>query len=70
MIIIYSWHSRKRMRQRGITELEVEYILKYPSLIRNAEDNKKIAISEIRNKAIKVVFIQKESYIKIVTIRY
>lgn len=70
MQIIYSEHAQKRMRQRGIIELEIEHILKYPIMVRNSTDNKKVAIGEIRNKVIKVVFIYKENYIKIVTIRY
>ena len=58
-----------RMKQRGVTEPEVEYLLKYPAMIKNGADNKRIAIGEIRNNIIKVVFIYKENNIIIITIR-
>ncbi len=67
-MIIYSHHAKTRMRQRGITRLEVEYILKYAKEIRNSREQTKIAISKINNRQIKVVFVKKENYLKIITV--
>lgn len=70
MRLVYSWHAKIRMKQRGVTEFEIEYILKYPINIINSTNNKKIAIGNIKNRNVKVVFIYKEDYIKIITIRF
>ena len=66
--IIYPEYAKKRMKQRGITELAVESILVYPFYIKNSFDNRKEALGEYRNKIIKVKFIEIENYIKIITV--
>ena len=68
MKIIYSDHAKKRMKQRGIEEWEIEHLIKHPSYIRKTFEERKEAIGEIRNRKIKIVFINEENYIKIITI--
>lgn len=68
MQIIYSDHAKKRMKQRGIEEWEIEHLLKYPSYIRKSFEGRKEAVGEIRNRKIKIVFIKEDKYIKIITI--
>lgn len=68
MRIIYSGHARIRMKQRGLTELDVEFILTYPTYIRKSYESRKIAIGKVRNRLTKVVFIERENYIRIITI--
>ncbi|MDP2946800.1 MAG: DUF4258 domain-containing protein [Nanoarchaeota archaeon] len=68
MEIIYSYHSKKRLKQRGITELDVQHVLKYPIYTKKSFEERKEAVGEINNKRIKVIFIEKENYIKIITI--
>lgn len=68
MTVVYSDHAIKRMKQRGITELEVEYVLEHPIYIKKSFEGKKAAVGEIKNKAIRIVFIEIEKDIKIVTI--
>ena len=68
MKIIYSYHAKKRMRQRGITELEVEYVLKHALYVKKSFENTKEAVGKINNRLIKIKFIEIESYIKIITI--
>ena len=68
MEIIYSNHAKKRMKQRGIEEWEIEHLLKYPSYIRKTFDGRKEAIGEIRDRFVKVIFIKQERYIKIITV--
>ena len=68
MKIVYSDHARKRMRQRGITEQEIEHILKHPIYIKKSFEGRKEAVGEIKNRTIKIKFIEKENYIKIITV--
>ena len=68
MKIIYSVHAKKRMKQRGIEDWEIEHILKYPSYIKKSFEGRKEAVGEIRNRKIKIIFIELESYIKIITV--
>ena len=68
MKIIYSEHAKKRMKQRGISELEIEYILKHPSYVKKSFEDTKEAFGEVNNRLVKVMFIKIENYIKIITI--
>ena len=56
------------MKQRGITELEVEHIFKYPIYVKKSFEGRKITEGEINNRRIKVSFIERENFIKIITI--
>ena len=68
MKIIYSEHAIKRMKQRGITELEIEYILEHPSYIKKSFEETKEAVGKINNRLIKIKFIEIENYIKVITV--
>ena len=68
MDIVYSDHARKRMKQRGITELEVEHILKYPTYVKKSFEETKEAFGKINKLEVKIEFIQRENYIKIITV--
>ena len=68
MEIVYSDHAKKRMKQRGIEEWEIEYLLNHPSYVRKSFEGRKEAIGKIRDRSIKIVFIKEEKYIKIITI--
>ncbi|MBU1252202.1 MAG: DUF4258 domain-containing protein [Nanoarchaeota archaeon] len=39
MKIVYSSHAKKRMKQRGVEEWEIEHILKHPSYTRKTFDD-------------------------------
>ena len=69
MKIVYSEHAIKRMGQRAITELHIEYVLEHPNAILNSYEGTKIAVGMIDGRTIKVVFIKKENYIKVITVR-
>lgn len=56
------------MGQAGLTELEVEYILEFPLMIRNSYKGRKIAIGLINNRKAGIVFEGGENYLKIITI--
>ncbi|MBS3167710.1 DUF4258 domain-containing protein [Candidatus Woesearchaeota archaeon] len=67
MIIAYSEHAKKRMKQRGITELEVEYILMFPRYIKKIRDRKEV-LGNIKNRTIRIIILKKENYISIITV--
>ncbi len=67
MRVVYSNHAKKRMKERGIEDWEVEQILKSPEFVKKGFDNKREAVGLSKNRRIKIVFI-KENYIKIITI--
>ena len=68
MDIVYSDHAKKRMKQRGIEDWEVEHLLKYPSYIQKSFSGRKVAVGEMRNRTIKIVFDDSESYINIISV--
>ncbi len=68
MRIIYTYHAKKRMKQRGLNSLHVEYILNHPDYVKNSIDNTKEATGSIENRSIKVVFVVIENYINIITV--
>lgn len=68
MEIYYSDHAKKRMRQRGITGLEIEHVLMYPDYIKKSVDETKEAYGTVRNRHIKVVYIEIENYIRVVSV--
>lgn len=68
MEITYSDHAEKRIKQRGITKLEVEHILKYPTYIKKSFEGTREVVGIIKNRTMKVKFIEKKNYIKIITI--
>ena len=68
MEIVYPDHAKKRMKQRGITEQEVEHILKHPSYIKKSFGGRKEATGEIKNRTIKIKFTETEYYIKVITV--
>lgn len=68
MKIVYSAHAKMRLKQRGIAEFEVEYALKHPTQLKKSLEGLEEAFCESNRRVIKVVFVRKESYIKIVTV--
>jgi len=56
------------MKQRAITELEVEHILQYPEIVIKSFDGTHEAVGEINSRTIRVKFAVKESYLKIITV--
>lgn len=68
MEIIYSDHAKKRMKERGIEDWEVEHLLKHPSYIKKSLEGKKEFVGEIKNRKVKIISIQEENYIKIITV--
>ncbi len=68
MEIIYSDHALKRMKQRGISELEVEHVLQHPSYMKKTFEERKEAHGTVQNRSTIVVYFETENYIKIITV--
>ena len=68
MKIVYSNHVEKRLRQRGITKLEIEHILKYPMYVKKSYEGRKEAVGEVRNRIVKIAFEEKENYIRLISV--
>ena len=68
MDLVYSSHAKKRIRERGIEECEIEHIIKYPSYIKRRNDGKIEANAKIKNRFLKVVYIRLQKYIKVITL--
>ncbi|MBI2583263.1 MAG: DUF4258 domain-containing protein [Candidatus Aenigmarchaeota archaeon] len=68
MDVVYSEHAKKRMKERGISLLEAEHVLRYPKYVKKSYEGRKVAVGEDGNKEIKVVFIEEKSYIKVITV--
>ena len=59
---------KKRIKQRGITKLEIENVLNYPEYIKKSFDNTKEAYGEVKNRRLMVKFVETETYIRIITL--
>lgn len=68
MKIVYSDHAKKRMKQRGMTDLEIEHVLEHPSYIKKSFEGTKEAFGVVNNRQVKIKFIKIENYIKVITV--
>ena len=68
MKIVYSDHAEKRLRQRGITTLEIDHVLKYPIYVKKSYEGRKEAVGEVRNRTVKIAFEERENYINIISV--
>lgn len=56
------------MKQRGITEAEVEHVLAFPAEVRKSFDETRHIIGHVNNRRIDVKAVYEESNIKIITV--
>jgi hypothetical protein len=67
MEISYSFHAKKRMKERGIREDEIKEVIEYPEYTIKRGDEIE-AYKKIKNKMTKVVYVKEENYIKVITV--
>lgn len=67
MKIVYSNHALKRMKQRGFTSLEIEFILKHPDYVKKVDEKREV-VGHLKGRMIKIVFTLKDTYLNIITI--
>jgi len=70
MKILYSSHAKKRLRERGIKEEDVIETIEFPEYTIRRSNNEIEAYKKIKGRMLKVVYFQKERYIKIITLYY
>jgi len=68
MFIAYSDHAKMRMKQRGVTECEIDHILMHPDYIKKSFGGRREAAGMVKSRLIKVDFVEGENYIKIITV--
>lgn len=69
MRIFYSEHAKIRIKQRGISRLEVQHVLEYPHIIKKSYDKRLEAIGKIKNRDIKIIYrLKKPNVIKVITV--
>jgi len=58
------------MKERGVEGWEVEHLLKHPVYIKKSFDGRKIAVGEIKDRTLKIIFIEEENYIKVISVMF
>ena len=67
MVIILSYHAKKRLYERGIQFKDVQNTIEMPEYTIS-KGNKKEAYKKLKDKTLKVVYAEKDKYIKVITI--
>ena len=70
MEIFYSDHAKKRMKQRGVEDWEIEHVLKHPVYTKKSFEERKIAIGEIKNRKLGIIYSEEESYINVISVMF
>jgi len=68
MRIVFSKHAETRLRERGIKKEQVIEIIEFPEYTIKRSNNEIEAYKKISGRMLKVVYIQKEKYIKVITL--
>ncbi|HLC77099.1 MAG TPA: DUF4258 domain-containing protein [archaeon] len=66
--IIYTNHAIVRRIERDIEEKTIELVVGQPDYIKTTSEGKKIAIKNVDNKIMSVVYIEKDTHIKVITV--
>jgi hypothetical protein len=66
MRIIYTNHARQRMKQRKVTEQQVEETLTVPDRLESGDNGGDIAIREYDGREVHVIFKEKEEDVYLV----
>ena len=70
MRVVFSDHANKRIRERGIENWEIKHLLKHPSYIKKSFDERRIAVGEIKDRKLKIIYTEEESYIKVISVMF
>ncbi|MBW2994802.1 DUF4258 domain-containing protein [Candidatus Woesearchaeota archaeon] len=66
--VIFSQHALLRMLERDFNEKTVLYVIQNPDFVRKSYSERKIVIKRLNGKIVHVILIEKESFIKIITV--
>lgn len=67
-LIRFNKHSRRRMKERGVTEEEVEITIKEPELREASIKERENAYKFIGNRFLRVTLKEESSHIMIITV--
>jgi len=70
MNVVFFDHAKKRIRERGIEDWEIEHLLKHSSYIKKSFDERRIAVGEIKDRKLKIIYTEEESYIKVISVMF
>lgn len=56
------------MKQRGISELEIQHILEHPAYTKKTIEGRKEAVGNVQNRTITVIYFETETYLKVITV--
>jgi uncharacterized DUF497 family protein len=68
LMLRFSNHAQMRMKQRGITVMDVEHVLYFPEKMMHLDAGKELATGYVRERLIRVVFGRKQNFINIITV--
>ncbi|MBS3137606.1 DUF4258 domain-containing protein [Candidatus Woesearchaeota archaeon] len=68
MLLEFSNHAIIRMKQRGISDIHILYVLQHPIHIKKYDDDVMEAEAIVDSRSIKIIFTQNENFIKIITV--
>lgn len=66
--IILIPHAEKKRRQKGLTDIDLENIIMFPSKKRKRKDDRVEVEGVARNRDIFVVYEERENYLRVITI--
>lgn len=66
--IIFSVHAKKRSLERDINEETVRYVIENPDYILRRFENEIESFKRIDDKVLKVVYVEKEKFIRVITL--
>jgi hypothetical protein len=70
MKIIFSYHAKKRIYERGIKFDEIRKTIRFPDYIIKKADGKIEAFKKIGGKTLKIVYVEEGKFIKVITLFY
>jgi len=68
MMIRYTRHARVRMRERRVSEEQVEAVVLSPDDWRHGDDDEIIATKRLGKRRVKVVYLSLPKEIKVITV--
>jgi len=69
MKIILSYHAKKRLNERSIKFKDIQDTIDIPDYTVS-KGNKKEAYKKIKDKTLKIVYLEKDKYIKVITLMW
>lgn len=68
MQIMFTEHAEKRLKERGVKKEQVKETIEFPEYTIKRTNNEIEAYKKMAGKMLKVVYLEKEKYIKVITL--